>query len=477
MKDWKTYVVSVVVLIAMAVGIHLTQEFRFYDIESNDLFLFDWSDICAKLCRPGGLALVMASFLTQFMKFPLAGTLIVSVLYVLAALMVGRISRTDKGSPLVSGLAFIPAAFLYLCLESSYYRFYGHVSFILALCMSVLYVSIPKERWRFRLAAGIVMTPLLYHLAGSAAVVFAVSAFVREIVDCGWKGLRAVAYPAVLLLAAYIYVSGSYADSWETAMTPLMYYSTPSTYFFPIYAWVSVPLIIAFSWLLSRAEHRMKSSVIWFLAGVAVSFFIAGNLYGKVHSRSSYRIAQERYWAENGEWDKIISTADRRQPTYLVSYLNLALAHKGQLLQNYRYYNPQPVSVIMYPNPNLKAGLTLQSNVYLAWGYLAAARQAAFDANQVTAGFCNPQMLKVLIQTNRALGAHEVALKYEKILDKTLFHRGDVEGLEVPLPAVDEYVRHDGLVGDMRDILDADPTNSIISQFYELYMILERSKD
>ena len=65
----------------------------------------------------------------------------------------------------------------------------------------------------------------------------------------------------------------------------------------------------------------------------------------------------------------------------------------------------------------------LQSTVYLAWGYVSAARQAAFDADMVTPGMHNPQQLKVLVLTNLALDAPEVAEKYLGILDKTLFHR------------------------------------------------------
>jgi hypothetical protein len=144
----------------------------------------------------------------------------------------------------------------------------------------------------------------------------------------------------------------------------------------------------------------------------------------------------------------------------------------------------------MFPTPNLKTGLSLQSAVYLSWGYVAAARQAAFDANMVTPGMHNPQQLKVLVLTNMALGAPEVAEKYVNILDKTLFYRGwaqqmrralndsacepdELRRLREALPQKGEYVRYDGLKGDMKDILEADPSNEILSQFYTAYQMLE----
>ena len=144
----------------------------------------------------------------------------------------------------------------------------------------------------------------------------------------------------------------------------------------------------------------------------------------------------------------------------------------------------------MFPTPNLKTGLSLQSAVYLSWGYVSAARQAAFDANMVTPGMHNPQQLKVLVLTNMVLSAPEVAQKYINILEKTLFHRGwaaemrralndpeyepnELSRLREALPDKGEYVRHDGLKGDMRDILEADPSNQILSQFYTAYQMLE----
>ena len=204
----------------------------------------------------------------------------------------------------------------------------------------------------------------------------------------------------------------------------------------------------------------------------------------------------EQYMAETGQWDEIINSADRRQPNYLISYLNLALAHKGMLVERLGYYNPQPVSKVMYPVLNLKTGMTLQSTVYLSWGYVSAARQAAFDANMVTPGMHNPQQLKVLVLTNLALESYDVALKYIGILEKTLFYRrwakdmrllaedpeaagndATVSCLRRALPLTDGYVRYEGLKGDMRDILAADPSNRILSQFHQAYLLLETLED
>jgi len=147
----------------------------------------------------------------------------------------------------------------------------------------------------------------------------------------------------------------------------------------------------------------------------------------------------------------------------------------------------------MLPTPNLKLGLTLQSNVYMAWGYLGSAQKATFDGNLVTPGSLHPRLIQSLIKSNLVLGADEVAEKYITLLEKTIFYRkwaesmrkflNDVEAvrndpelgrLHASLPDTDEYARYEGLVGDLRDIYMANPSDRIISQFYELYQILDK---
>ena len=485
-----------VAVLATGFGVHLTQEYRFYNIAVNDLFLYDPDHIWDGFCSAGGLATLMASFLTQFMNIPFVGTVIVTVLYALTSWLLALILKRQADLPLMKGLAFLPVVWLFLCLDNDYYRFQGHCAYLMALAALYLYVSIPLQWKKYRYLLGIVLVPVLYHLAGSAAVIFTICLLSWELIVCGLKGVKGLVYPAVLLMTAYVYVEASLVDSWKHALTPYMYYDWHSTFSFPLTAWVLVPLLLWVQPMLKHIPKPVQESV-WVMMCTLVScFIIAASLYSQVHSRSYYRLIQEQQWAREGEWDRIIETADRRQPNYLISYLNLALANEGKLTEKLGYYNPQPVSKVMFPTHNLKTGLTLQSTVYLAWGYVSAARQAAFDANMVTPGMRNPEQLKVLVLTNMALDAPEVAGKYLTILEKTLFYRGwakkmrarveepsaiypdnELDRLRKSLPQTDGYVRYEGLKGDMRDILQADPSNEILSQFHKAYQMLETLED
>lgn len=491
MKKNINWIISGIVILLVGLGIWFAQEFRFYNMESNWLFLYDWADISAKLQKIGGLSLVLSSFFTQFFRIPFVGVCVTTLIYCLSAWLIYRILSKKLPGVVTAGVSLLPVSFMFLCLENDYYGYYAHVAFVMTLAFLYAYTSISSDR--YRTIFGILIIPVLYHLAGSVTVVFAVSALVWEMSRLKIQSLYSVAYLVAFVFIAWLNVRSGKVDSMEEAFTPFMYYSRPSTYFFPLYAWALIPILIAMVSLLARFSFKPAKGTVYAIVGCILSFFVAGNLYGKVHSKSSYRLIQEQYWAEEGEWDTIIRTADRRQPTYLVSYLNLALANKGLLVQNYRYYNPQSLASVMLPTPNLKLGLSLQSNVYMAWGYLGSAQKASFDGNLVTPGSTHPRLLMALIKSNIVLGAYDVAEKYITLLEKTLSYRkwatsmrpfinnpeavqadNELGQMYTSLPEVDSYARYDGLSGDLRDINKANPSNRIVAQFYELYQILEK---
>ena len=76
MKDRTVLILFSAAAVLMAAGIHITQAFRFFNVESVNLFIYDGADVLDRLLYPGGLALVLSSFLTQFMCVPFVGTLI-----------------------------------------------------------------------------------------------------------------------------------------------------------------------------------------------------------------------------------------------------------------------------------------------------------------------------------------------------------------------------------------------------------------
>ena len=76
-----------------------------------------------------------------------------------------------------------------------------------------------------------------------------------------------------------------------------------------------------------------------------------------------------------------------------------------------------------------------------------------------------------------------MAEKYLDILERTLMYRkwakdmrcflDDPEKVAAFLPAEGVYIRHDGLKGDLEDIVSANPSQRIALQFLEVYKMME----
>lgn len=485
--------------VCMMWGIAHTQEFRFYALESNFLFLYDWTDIFNKVSQPGGLALVVASFLTQFWRFPFVGVFTIVALYLLIAFVLYRVLRVWKPGISMVGMTFLPIVFLFLCIENDYYRFQGHIAFLMMSLALWAYVTISIAHYRLRFVAGVCLTLLLFYIAGSISIVFAIAACVADWCTPHKKivsRMMGVIYIGIAVFVAILSAHASVVKDVETSLTPLMYYDWPSTYFFPLYAWALIPVLILSAYLLSKVPAGKLSPVLLLCIGLVLSAYLSFDFYKKVHSERGYRFLQEQYWADNGEWNEIITTANRTTPVYFLSYLNLALAEKDCLVDRMNLFNQQsPKELLMWADPNLKNGKRLLSKIYTSWGYVAEARQAAFDANLVTPGSCHPLELQTMIQTNLVLGAYEVAEKYIVLLEKTLYYDEWATGMRrflndeeavrkdpvlgslyVSLPIGDHYVRYESLLDDMKAIITANPEQRIATQFYQVYSEILKGK-
>ena len=219
----------VAVGIIMAVGIHLTQEFRFYNIESNWLFLYDWADIWARLKMTGGLALVISSFLTQFFRVPLVGVAVTALVYLACGGLIYKVLSRKVPGTAMAGISLLPAAFMFLCLENDYYGYHAHIALLINLAALYGYVSMRPAACRTLCGAAAVI--LLYQMTGSVTLVFTVSALIWDLSERGLKGLVSLGYPVVFILMAMLLIRAGRVDSLEEALTPFMYYSRPSTYF------------------------------------------------------------------------------------------------------------------------------------------------------------------------------------------------------------------------------------------------------
>lgn len=153
-----------VVLAALFIFLQEYSKFHFFFIEQSQLFQFTGEYISEKLAMPGGFALTLSEFLVQFFIYPYAGAGITAGLLLLTGLGMRGIVRRIAPDTNCFLLYLIPIVLIMFLHFDFNYLVFGTIAFNMMLCALYLCLCISTDRWR--MIAEIIITPLLYGLAG-----------------------------------------------------------------------------------------------------------------------------------------------------------------------------------------------------------------------------------------------------------------------------------------------------------------------
>ncbi|MCQ2203897.1 MAG: DUF6057 family protein [Bacteroidales bacterium] len=447
------------------------QLYRFYGITADNQFLLDFNWAKGHLACPGGLTLIVSSFLTQFFIYPVTGVIVSTVIYgVIIFLLTSIFDRQAPGYHLY-GLTLLPVIFLFLSVENGNYSFHGHLALLAAVVALWLYSRFhAKFNAIGRFFVGLLAGAVLYWAIGSAALVFAGGVFVYDILNRRLPVAGLASFVGIFIMAFWA-VSAHAVFDFKEALTPLMYYNWPSSFFFPTYSWISVLLCIIIDKIAKLYVNNAKTVIYIssFIAIVVVA--IGGNMFRMVYNGKTYLLRHEGYLADKEDWDGIIALhKGDKQPVFFVSYLNLALAQKGELLSRMYQYNQMDLREKLGWHPTSKEGLQIKGCVYYHMGYLGAARQAIFEYNMITPGSHNPAQLVKLAEINQAMGAEAVSQKYLYMAHRApLYADFTMKKNNTRMPVENRFLGIDGMLSDLGDIVNANNDNHVAKQFYEAY--------
>lgn len=450
------------------------QQYRFYSISADYQFIIDKMWIMKHLSNAGGPSLIIASAISQFFIYPWTGGVASAIVYAAIALLTSVILRRRGISESLMVAGIVPSVFLFLAMENSSYGFRGHVAFVLMMAIMAL-----TDGWvkRCGLKAGVaimmIITSVAYYLAGSVSVLIGIWIILCEIADKKLP-IRGLSGIICWILGGWAALKSGTFTTWQEALTPLQYYNWPSSFFFPLYAWIG--LIAGLGCAISMEKWLKNDKAKGIAATVLVIVTIASmvNMYRIVHNTKTYILRHEAYLAEHERWDDIIALHDNdRRPVFYISYLNLALAKKGILLKELAHYNQMDLGERIGWKPMSTDALMVCSDVYYHIGYLAEARRMTFNKNILTPGGINPQALLKLASINAAMGENKVAKKYIYEAHKAPLY--SIARMPVTLtkaPENSRFIEIDGLKKDLKDIIEANPDNNIARQFYDAYEII-----
>lgn len=473
------------------------QRYLYFYREQQQLFIFDADYLSDMVKNVGGLSLLITQWLVQFFVCSLWGPFITALLAVGSSLFLWMVVRRIHPAAYLLPLCFVPSIFQVLSLVDPNYWYQGFVAYFLSNLFLYIYVWSDRWRWPYRLSTGCILAVLLFFVAGSVAVLFAVNIVLFDFFCRKEKAYISISsLLAVVLLASYSVV-GAWVGDWRFAFGIDMYYEPMlKPAFFYTFGWLTCPLVLLCFFLMRRVgiKHLYTEVILAVAMAVAgASFYLyAASARNKA---DEYTLMQLHHYAAGEQWDELIDACRTAGlNNYLsLNYLNLALSHKGMLLSHlFEYPQSGPLSLCVLNNKTQDIDQLL-SRIYFAMGDVAAAQYMAFEANVGVHKSYNPGMLKLLVQTNIIMGAYPVAEKYISLLEQSwyyhdwamsqrrfLYHDKEVArdallGVKRrDLPSKEDFVLRQGPISDLDNILQTNPWDVAAREYAIAYILLAK---
>ena len=418
-------------------------------ITNFPVFYRCWSFFADFLVYPGGLVEYLAAFLAQFLYYSWAGAIVVTAVAWLICVCTGFFFRAVN-APRLCWVRFV-GPILLLTIYSQYaFHFLTTVALLTALGFVCLYLKINPKDKSGAFVVFLVLSVVLYYLAGGAYLLFAVLCTIYELFFARRRQLGLV----YLLSAAVVpYVEGfllfrvSTIDafssllpfSWRVIsleirkrmliMVYILYLLLPLTAF-GLWVWQVLlkektrKLHTRFSGLLSAihfwntdaASSRwiVESLVLFVLTGAAVFVF---------HDKREKAFFAVDYYACHKMWPQVLAAAQRNPNNYFVVHaVNRALYHTGRLGYDMFAYPQHPDIMFLNILQNRELACWRKFDVFIDLGIMNMAEDDLAESLEISGQ--RPLLLKRLALVNMVKGNIGAARIYLGVLSKTLFYSG-----------------------------------------------------
>lgn len=451
--------------------------------EQQQLFLYDWSYIRDVIFSIGGFASLTGRFFVQFFCSRIIA--VIATAFFITNISVNLWQSLKARGVRIPALAacLIPAALLtYGIIDNSL-----HFDALIALLFASEALENYSEKPAGNLLAGCATTAVLFLLAGPAALVFALCAFV---IDLG-KNPKSIALIAeAIVLSTSIWLLGI-VPTFSQAVGPAFFHEVTEK-ISPVHliTWMSIPCALLVAYLTDRISKKITLPSIINCVLAAVSILAVVSMKSPVGD-AQLKTYKFEFLTEHERWKELEKEASKHMERYVdANYYNLAKARQGALVSDlFKAAQHGPYSLI-YVTGDHSAEPRLAYVLY-TMGNIAAAQDVAFNGMQSYCGY-KPSMVKMCAKIDMMRGAYGVADKYLSMLDKTWHYRSwsaqmrsymsdeAIQGnSELALGRADMQ-REEGFVMDgspMNDlfrILDANPSDSMAMQYGLAFLLLSK---
>jgi hypothetical protein len=403
----------------------LLNRYHILYLEQNQLFIWSLDFLKEQFSLPGGLAIYSGSFFTQFFVSSWLGAFIYTLNAFAVFVLSFYIFKKHYLENIV--LSFVPVWLLAILQSNELFTFGQAVGFLLLLSYFALYISISRSGSRYLLFfAG---WPMFYLLTGGFSLPLILLCVLHELFLRKEKKRYIIAFLYVITGVLVPYLSAHlifYIQPDKIFTYPVIPELHSIFLFALILSFVWTPLIILAGFSLNKVKSLKNRLLPWsitnVLAAVVVIFLMAFVVYKRAYNKMADMMLGVDHYTQKAEWNKLLKLSDRYPGynTLIIYHTNLALYKTGKLLDkmfSYPQIGSQGLRLKWQRNLNLFFG----GEVFSQLAYNNESIHWAFEALVVKG--LNPRSLKKLAEGYIVNGYYDIAAKYLRLLNRTLFYR------------------------------------------------------
>ena len=400
-------------------------------IEDFPVFFRGWAFFQKFISYPGGPVEYLSAFLSQFLYYSWAGTLVLTLLAWLICMCAGAFIKALDG-PCLGWVRFIPPILLLIVYSQYAYHFVTTVALLAALLSVCLYLRITPNSKLPHLVVFLVLSVILYYIAGGAYLLFAALCAIYELLfrRCWRMGLLCLLLAAVIPYVEGVIIFGvSIIDAFSELLPfswKILFNEAHRRMVMIIYILYLLLPLTALGWGFWRvfvpnfATKSQNGNPFRWLIESLVLFLVAGAAVFFSHDNELKTLFAVDYYAYHKMWPEVLQIARRCPNTYFVVHaVNRALYHTGRLGYEMLSYPQNPGTLFLMA----KGGTSVhwkKFDTFIDLGYLNIAEHSLTESMEDLGE--RPMILKRLALINMVKGDIGAARIYLGALGKTLFY-------------------------------------------------------
>ena len=488
----RTIAVGLVVFAIVIVAESAIGGYSFCYAEHWTTFFFDTDHISYAYFHIGGVAQLIADFLTQFFVGKWVANILMSALLSAVAMLSYAMTTKQATTWANAPLSIAIATCVGLLSHSTDWSLAGTVA--LLLCLLCLFFRTKKTTHISLWIHDIVCIALLFIIAGPIAVLYVLCAIICSTKKTEYIAKLLIFSTITISVALYQMHSGAVGE-WHQALTPMGYSDHRSSALWAAWLpWVGVLLLLVSNDVFLFFAIKKEKAQVAINAFLMLLLCIVSGVQCINHNQELFK--RFSHLSREADWQGIISACGGKPSRNILvqNCINEAWAATGEL-GNHVLDNPESnMSTLL--SANIESGYVAaqMSDIYYLMGHIAQARRYAFEANEYVGGL-SPRLLQRLTLTAIVLRQYNEAKKYIKLLSHTLFYahwaqqmqalltdeavsaNTELSNMHQCVPSSDAFCNAQGVNYDLADIMRSNPTNIATAQYLAATMMFLGNKE